>query len=126
MKTMWPGVFVLLLAASPASAVAADACPEVEAALRMLTAIEAPRDQREFQVSGKREGIQAFPRQEEIQAPRGQEEDIQAPRDAALIAAQVAGARALITEAQTACARGDRAEARQKASAAMTLMREAR
>jgi hypothetical protein len=84
--------------------------------------VQAPRDQQDVQAPRGQQDVQAPRDQQDVQAPRGQQ-DVQAPRDGGPTAARLTAARALIDEARTACERGDRAGAREKAGSALELVR---
>jgi len=110
--------------------------PEVASAKAMLTArggealasrsqdVQAPRTQG---VEAARSQEVQSPRSQDVQAPRGQ--DVQAPRDRTATAPgrnTPAGstARLLVREAEAACQSGNTAQAREKALAALEIMKQ--
>lgn len=141
----------LALTIPTASAIPAPSCPEVDSARAMLSRAAATQNDRELQAPRSQPETQA-PRNQDIQAPREQRQDVQAPRarqdqevqaprgqdiqaprggntpsasgNQDTVPPQMKRAATLVKEADTACQAGNTAEASQKAKAAMALMQQ--
>ena len=113
MKTMCAALLVAALVTLPSSpmALAAEKCPpEVAEAKAMLTKATAAAKK-------------ATARGQEVQAPRGKQQDVQAPRGQDIQAPKLTNARKLVREAEAACKKGDMALSAGKAKEAMELLR---